>query len=474
MARKKQNLPFLENIEIVDAGSEGKSVGRYNERVVFIPYAIPGDIVDVQVTNKKKSYFEARLVNLKKPSALRIEPICEHFGVCGGCKWQVLNYNDQLTFKQKQVADALVRLGKIDVSTMNPILGNEKQYYYRNKLEFTFSNFRWLENFNKEEGTENRNMNGLGFHIPGMFDRIVDIKKCHLMDEPSNAIRLSVNKFANENNISFFDLKKQFGLLRNLIIRNTSIGNLMVIVVFFEDDKIKRDLLMEHLKLSFPEITSLIYIINSKKNDSISDQDFVVFHGNDHIVEEMTSLDGLKLKFKVGPKSFYQTNSQQAEKLYSMVAEFSNLKGNEIVYDLYTGTGTIANFVAKNASKVIGIEYVAEAIEDAKANSEINNISNTLFFAGDMVKVLNDNFVSTYGKPDLIITDPPRAGMHADVIEMLRKIAAKKVVYVSCNPATQARDLALLSDIYKISHLQPVDMFPQTAHVENIAVLELI
>lgn len=473
MGRRKRNLPFLENLEILDAGSEGKAVARYNERVVFIPFAVPGDIVNVQVIAKKKSYYEGKVLSFIKESPLRIQPECIHFGVCGGCKWQVLKYEDQLKFKQKQVEDALVRIGKIDISTINPIMGNSKAYYYRNKLEFTFSNKRWLEDFQKGEDFEERNMNGLGFHKPGMFDRVLDIQKCHLMDEPINDIRNSVKDFAIENSITFFDIRNQYGLLRNLIIRNTSIGDLMVIVVFYEDDLEKRNLLMNFLKDKFPKITSLVYIINSKPNDSISDQDFVIFDGNDHIVEEMVNLKGEKLKFKIGPKSFYQTNSKQAQNLYLKIAEYSDLQGNEVVYDLYTGTGTIANFVAGDAKKVIGIEYISEAIDDAKINSQINNISNTEFFAGDMAKVLNDEFVNTHGAADLIITDPPRAGMHQDVIDMLLKIKAKKIVYVSCNPATQARDLALLTDLYQVINLQPVDMFPQTAHVENIAVLSL-
>lgn len=471
MRRKKQILPFLESVEILDAGSEGKAIARINERVVFVPFAVPGDIVDIQVIKKKKSFFEAKIVNLVEPSNLRIKPKCDYFGVCGGCKWQVIDYENQLKFKQKQVVDALVRIGKVDISTMNPIMGNDRPYYYRNKLEFTFSNFRWLEDFNKGESLEGRNMNGLGFHKPGMFDRIIDIQECHLMEEPSNEIRNAVKSFANENKLEYFNLKQQSGLLRNLIIRSANTGDLMVIVVFYKNDSKKIDLMMNFLKETFSQITSLISIINPKPNDSISDLNFNVISGKDHILETMTNRNGKLLYFKVGPKSFYQTNSRQAQNLYSKVAVFCDLKGNEIVYDLYTGTGTIANFIAENAKKVVGIEFVDEAINDAIENSVLNNFSNTKFFAGDMAKVLTDEFVEKNGFPDVIITDPPRAGMHPDVVKMLNRIKPEKIVYVSCNPATQARDLALLEN-YQIINLQPVDMFPQTAHVENIALLK--
>ena len=473
MGRKRNRYPKLENVEIVDAGAEGKAVGKVDERVVFVPWAVPGDVVDVQVVKKKKSYYEGRITAFKKYSGLRIEPQCRHFGVCGGCKWQHLNYKDQLRFKQKQVEDALTRIAKIDISPMKTVLANDKPLFYRNKLEFTFSNFRWLEDYSKDDDLSGRNMNGLGFHIPGMFDRIVDVKECLLQPEPSNAIRLAVRDFALNNQMSFFDLKKQEGLLRNLIIRTSTTGDIMVIVVFYEDKKEERELLMNFIKDSFPQVTSLMYIINQKRNDSITDQEVITFAGNDHIIEQMEDPSGNMLKFKIGPKSFYQTNSVQARNLYSVAASFAGLTGNEVVYDLYTGTGTIACFVASKASKVVGIEYVEEAIEDAKVNAGINGISNASFFAGDMVKVLTGDFVKANGRPDVVITDPPRAGMHTKVVEMLLMLETPVIVYVSCNPATQARDIALLKEKYDVVDIQPVDMFPQTAHVENVAKLVL-
>ncbi|MBN2745876.1 MAG: 23S rRNA (uracil(1939)-C(5))-methyltransferase RlmD [Bacteroidales bacterium] len=473
MGRKMKFFPILENLEVVDAGVEGNAVAKHGEKVVFVPFVVPGDVIDVKITDKKKSFLHGRAIAIKKFSPLRIDPVCEHFTVCGGCKWQNMHYSDQLKFKHKQVEDALTRIGKIDISGINEILENETAYNYRNKLEFTFSNFRWLEDFQRGESIENRNMNGLGFHKPGLFDRVVDINSCHLMDNAANQIRNQIRDYAQLHKLSFFDIKRRDGFLRNLIIRNTLDGDLMVILVFFKEMEAERVDLLNFVKNTFPQITSLIYIINSKPNDSIADQEFEIYHGKPYITETMTTPDGKQVTFQIGPKSFYQTNSKQANRLYNMVMNYANLQGSEILYDLYTGTGTIANFLAHRAGKVIGIEYIGEAIEDAKTNSQINGIENSDFVAGDMVKVLNDEFVATHGKPDVIITDPPRAGMHADVVKMILKLEPKRIVYVSCNPATQARDLAMLTEKYSIKKLQPVDMFPQTAHVENIALLEL-
>ncbi len=468
MGRRKDTLPKIEDVEIFDAGTEGKSVGKHHDKVVFVHYAVPGDIVDLQVTKKKKSYLEARVIRYKKYSPLRIEPKCSYFGICGGCKWQHLDYQQQLLFKQKQVVDNLQRIGRIDTSSIKPIIANETPYFYRNKLEFTFSNFRWLTDFNKGDDVSGHDMDGLGFHIPGMFDRVIDIENCLLQEDPSNAIRNEVRNFAKQNGMSFFDLKKQVGMMRNLIIRTSSTGEVMVIVVFFFDDPTKRVALLENLKQKFPQITSLMFVINMKSNDSITDQDVILYSGNDFMMEEMGGL-----KFKVGPKSFYQTNSKQAYELYKVALDFARISENDIVYDLYTGTGTIANFVAGKAKKVIGIEYVESAIDDARINSQLNNIFNTHFYAGDMVKVLTDDFIKQNGVPSLIITDPPRAGMHPKVVDMLNKLRVPKIVYVSCNPATQARDLSMMSEIYDVVAIQPVDMFPQTAHVENIVLLTL-
>ena len=473
MGRRKRRLPAFEDVEIFDAGAEGKAVGRASDgKVVFVPYAVPGDVVDVQAVKKKSSFYECKITAFKKYSSLRIEPQCRHFGTCGGCKWQHLSYDNQLKFKQKQVEDALTRIAKIDISPIKEIIGNDSEYFYRNKLEFTFSNFRWLEDYSKDEDFSERNMNGLGFHIPGMYDRVLDIKECLLQGEPSNAIRLAVRDFAIEHALSFFDLKKQQGLLRNLIIRTSTTGDLMVVVVFYEDDEEKHKLLLNFLAEKFPQISSLNYIVNQKRNDSITDQEVILYRGKDHIMEQMEDPEGQVLHFKIGAKSFYQTNSLQARKLYSVAADFTALSGDEIVYDLYTGTGTIANFVARKAAKVVGIEYVEDAVEDARVNSRLNDIDNTVFFAGDMVKILTDEFVARNGSPDVVISDPPRAGMHAKVVAMLLKLKPRKIVYVSCNPATQARDIALMKDDYKVTKIQPVDMFPQTAHVENVVLLE--
>jgi len=466
--KKRREKPLLLEVEITTAGTEGKAVGRVDDKVVFVPFAAPGDVVDVQVTKKKRSYMEGKITRFHKKSELRIEPECEHFTVCGGCKWQHLPYAEQAKFKQKQVEDNLSRIGHIDVSDIRPIVGAEKEYYYRNKLEYTFSNLAWLTDFSKEMDFSERDMNALGFHIPGMFDRVLDIKHCHLQAEPSNKIRLAVKAYAKEHNLSFFDIRNQHGFLRNLIVRTASTGEIMIVVVFFHEDVNAREGLLKYLQEHFPEITSLMYVINEKKNDSITDQEVKLFAGKDFMLEQMEDL-----KFKVGPKSFYQTNNDQAYKLYKITRDFANLSGNELVYDLYTGTGTIANFIAARAKKVIGIEYVPEAIEDAKINSDLNNIENTDYFAGDMVKVLDDLFIDTHGKPDVIITDPPRAGMHPKVVELLNRIEAKRIVYVSCNPATQARDVEILMQKYEVKAIQPVDMFPQTHHVENVMLLEL-
>lgn len=466
MSRKKNKLPLLEQIEIVDVAAEGKAIAKYEDLVIFVPFVAPGDIVDIQVTKKRKNYREGKAVKFHKYSENRIDAFCEHFSICGGCKWQHLKYEDQLFYKQKQVSDNLQRIGKVDVGNIFPILASKNTNFYRNKLEYTFSNRKWITDFNKNDDLTNENMNALGFHIPGFFDRVVDVKKCFLQKDPSNQIRLAVKKFADENNISYFDIRKQEGLLRNLIIRNTSTCDLMVIVVFFFEDKTAIKKLLDFLNDEFPEITSLMYIINEKKNDSISDQKVLPYKGKEYITEEMEGLE-----FRIGPKSFYQTNSEQAYLLYKITREFAGFKGDEIVYDLYTGTGTIANFIAPKVKKVVGIEYIPEAIEDANENSKINNIENTFFYAGDMAKVLDNDFVNENGKPQVIISDPPRAGMQDKVVKQLLNIEAEKIVYVSCNPATQARDVELLSEKYTVEKSQAVDMFPHTQHVENVVLL---
>ncbi len=463
MSRKKQK-PFYEGLEIEDIGSEGKAIARTGEMVVFTTYAVPGDIVDLQVTKKRKRYAEANVTKFHKYSADRTESFCEHFGVCGGCKWQILPYEKQLHYKQKQVQDQLERIGKIKLIGFMPILRSEKDTFYRNKLEFTFSNKRWLTT--DEFNSEIKNYNALGFHVPGLFDKIININKCWLQPEPSNKIRNFIYKYAIDNGLSFFDIKSKAGFLRTLIIRTSTTGEIMVILSFYHEDKANREELLSSLGNEFPEITSLLYVINSKGNDTITDQNIELFKGRDFILEQME-----ELKFKIGPKSFYQTNSEQAYNLYKVVRNFAELKGNETVYDLYTGTGTIANFVAKQVHKVVGIEYVPEAIEDARENSAINNITNTIFYSGDIKSVLNDDFILENGQPDVIITDPPRAGMHNDVIESMIKSGAQKIIYVSCNPATQARDLALFDAYYEVKGIQPVDMFPHTHHVENVVLL---
>jgi 23S rRNA (uracil1939-C5)-methyltransferase len=464
--KKEYTIKIVENITVTDANSDGKAIAKEEGLVYFIEGAVPGDVVDVQVFKKKKTFVEGKAVKIHKESDLRTPAFCQHFGTCGGCKWQNMVYDAQLFYKQKQVYDALTRLCKIELPEIAAILPSQETRYYRNKLEYTFSNKRWLGQ--NEIGTENLNANALGFHIPKRFDKILDIETCYLQAEPSNSIRLTIRRYALDNNLPFFDLREQQGFLRNLIIRTSTTGDLMVILAFYYEDETLRIPLLQFLASAYPQITALLYVINHKGNDTISDLEIKCFSGNPFIMEAMEGL-----KFKVGPKSFYQTNSLQAYELYKIVREFADFKGSEVVYDLYTGTGTIANFIASKVKRVIGIEYIEEAIEDARENSVFNNISNTEFFAGDMKDVLTNAFVSTHGKPDVIITDPPRAGMHEDVVKRLLEIASEKIVYVSCNPATQARDLALLDEKYKVTKIQPVDMFPHTHHVENVVLLML-
>lgn len=470
MARKKKELPLLEKVTITDVAAEGKAVAKVNELVIFVPYVVPGDVVDLQVKRKKNHYAEAVAVKFHEKSPLRTEPFCSHFGVCGGCKWQCLSYEEQLKYKQKQVFDNLTRIGKVELPEFRPILGSEKTCFYRNKLEFTFSNKRWLTEEEVKQDVKYDQMNAVGFHIPGAFDKVLAIDKCWLQDDISNQIRNAVRDYAYAHNFPFFDLRTQEGLLRNIMIRTSSTGELMVVLqckVTDDEGRRKMEEILQFMADSFPQITSLMYVINNKCNDTIGDLDVEVFKGNDHIFEEMKGL-----RFKVGPKSFYQTNSEQAYNLYKVAREFAGLTGNELVYDLYTGTGTIANFVARQARKVVGIEYVPEAIEDAKVNSALNGIDNTLFYAGDMKDILTNDFIAEHGRPDVIITDPPRAGMHNDVIDVILAAEPKRIVYVSCNPATQARDLQLLDGKYKVTAVQPVDMFPHTHHVENVVQLE--
>ena len=467
MARKKKELPLIENVEIVDIAAEGKAIAKIEDMVVFIPYVVPGDIIDLQITRKKNKYAEGKPVRFVSYSPDRTEAFCEHFGICGGCKWQILPYAEQLKYKQKQVTDNLVRIGKIELPEIQPILGSAKTEFYRNKLEFTFSNKKWLTLEQINSGESFDNMNALGFHIPGMFDKVLDINKCWLQDDISNQIRNFVREYCTDKDYTFFDLRNKGGLMRNIIVRTSTTGELMLIVVFYEANRTKREDLLNAIADRFPEITSLLYIVNEKANDTITDQIVLRWKGNDFIYEEMEGL-----KFKIGPKSFYQTNSEQAYELYKITRDFAGLTGNELVYDLYTGTGTIANFVARQAKKVIGIEYVEDAIEDAVYNSKNNKIKNTLFFAGDMKDILTQDFINQHGRPDVIITDPPRAGMHDDVINTILFAEPERIVYVSCNPATQARDLSLLSVKYAVKKVQPVDMFPHTHHVENVVLLE--
>ncbi|MCL1868419.1 MAG: 23S rRNA (uracil(1939)-C(5))-methyltransferase RlmD [Paludibacter sp.] len=472
----KKPLPLLTNIEITDIAAEGKAIARVDDLVVFVPFVVPSDVVDLQIIKKKKNYAEARVVRFEKYAENRCQPLCPHFGICGGCKWQILPYAEQLRFKQQQVVDNLTRIGKIELPPPNrtqgdfkgffSILGSAKTEYYRNKLEFTFSNKKWL--IDPKSNTDENSVNSaVGFHIPTMFDKVLDIEKCVLQDDISNQIRNEVRRYAIENHISFFDIRNHEGFLRTMIIRTSTTGELMVIMVFYYEDKTTQNALLQHIADKFPQITSLLFIINSKANDTIADQQVNIFKGNDYIFEQMESL-----KFKIGAKSFFQTNTLQAYELYKTARNFANLKGDETVYDLYTGTGTIANFIAKYCRQVIGIEYVPEAIEDAEINSKINGISNTKFFAGDIKNILNQDFICENGKPDVIITDPPRAGMHDDVIAAINTAEPKKIVYISCNPATQARDLNLLSEKYQVVAVQPVDMFPHTHHVENVVLME--
>lgn len=468
--RNKKKLPIIENVTITAVAAEGKSLARVDDKVVFVPYVVPGDVVDLQVKKKKSSFMEAVAINIHEYSPLRDTPFCEHYGVCGGCKWQCLKYEEQLKAKQQQVYDNLTRIGKVELPEFMPILGSKKTREYRNKLEYGFSNKRWLTEDEVKQDVKYDVMDAVGFHISGAFDKILDINKCHLMDDLQNRIRNDIRDYALQHGLVFYDLRQNSGLLRSMMLRNSNTGEFMLLIQFRIDTAEEKEqalALLQHLADTFPEITSLLYVDNHKANDTFGDQEVHCFKGTDFIYETMEDL-----KFKVGPKSFYQTNTDQAYELYSVARDFAGLTGNELVYDLYTGTGTIANFVAKKAKKVIGIEYVPEAIEDAKVNSEVNGIDNTLFFAGDMKDILNKEFIAQYGRPEVIITDPPRAGMHQDVIDTILFAAPQRIVYVSCNPATQARDLQLLDADYKVTKVQPVDMFPHTQHVENVVLLE--
>ena len=470
MSRNKKPLPLLEKITITGVAAEGKALAKVNDLVVFVPYVVPGDVVDLQLKRKKNKYAEAVAVKFHEYSPQRAQPFCQHYGVCGGCKWQCLSYADQIKYKQKQVTDNLTRIGKVELPEISPILGSEKTEFYRNKLEFTFSDKRWLTEEEVKADVKYDQMNAVGFHIPGAFDKVLAIDKCWLQDDISNQIRNAIRDYAYEHNYAFYNIRNHEGLLRNLMIRTSSTGELMVLLqvrVSCDKDLEQTKELLAYVADQFPQITSLLYVVNNKQNDTINDLDVQVFKGNDHIFEEMEGL-----RFKVGPKSFYQTNSEQAYNLYKVARDFAGLTGEELVYDLYTGTGTIANFVSRQAKKVIGIEYVPEAIEDAKVNSAINGIDNTLFYAGDMKDMLTQDFINEHGRPDVIITDPPRAGMHNDVIDVILFAEPKRIVYVSCNPATQARDLSLLDAKYKVIKVQPVDMFPHTHHVENVVLLE--
>ena len=477
MTRKHKPLPLLEHITIESVAAEGKCIFHYDNKVVFVPFCVPGDVVDIQITKKKHSFMEGRVERIISYSKVRETPMCEHFGICGGCKWQNLPYEEQLKAKQQQVFDQLTRIGKVELPPFQPILGSVKTKEYRNKLEFGCANKRWYTKEEiaalppKEEGQEgNLSESAIGFHITGAFDKIYPIKKCWLMDDLHNEIRNEISRYAKENSLSFYDIRAQHGLLRDLMMRNSNTGEFMLLVQFHYDeegDEQKAMQLLQHIADTFPQITSLIYVDNQKGNDTFGDLELTTFKGTDFIYETMEDL-----KFKVGPKSFYQTNTDQAYHLYCVARSFAQLTGSELVYDLYTGTGTIANFVAHQAKQVIGIEYVPEAIEDAKENSHVNGINNTLFYAGDMKDILTDDFIQEHGQPDVIITDPPRAGMHADVVKVILNAAPKRIVYVSCNPATQARDLQLMDADYKVTAVQPVDMFPHTPHVENVVLLE--
>ncbi len=467
MSRKKK-FHLFENIEVVDTAAKGKTVAKSPDgRVVFLSNAVPGDIVDIRTGRKRKSYYEGKAVKFHHLSDKRVDPVCEHFGLCGGCKWQHMNYQDQLAYKQKEVTNNLIRIGHLELPEITPIAGCDKIYFYRNKMEFSFSDSRWLTEEELKSDIEFEDKNACGFHIPGMWDKILDVNKCHLQEDPSNTMRNSIKKFAIDNGISFFNPRQRTGMLRTLMIRISSTGEIMLVIQFFKEDVEKRELLLNHIAENFKEITSLQYIINEKGNDSIYDQDIILFQGRDHIFEEMEGL-----KFKINAKSFYQTNSTQAYELYKIARDFADLQGDEIVYDLYTGTGTIAQFVASKAKKVIGVEAVPQAIIDAKENARLNGIDNTVFYDGDMAKVFTQDFIEQNGHPDLIITDPPRDGMHQKVVMQILNILPEKVVYISCNSATQARDLALMKEQYVIEKSQAVDMFPQTHHVENVVLLK--
>ena len=469
MRKQNRRKPiFLENIEIIDTANKGKSVAKHDGRVIFVQGGVPGDICDITVFKRRKKFWEARIEKIHTLSVRRSEPKCEHFGTCGGCKWQNMNYTSQLEFKQNEVLNNLKRIGGIELAEHEEIIGSKNEYFYRNKMEFTFSNKRWLTLEEIQSDAEIADKDALGFHVPGMFDKVIDLNNCYLQKEPSNSIRLSVKKFADENGLTYFDIRNHEGLLRNLLIRTSSTNNLMVLVQFFEDNKKNINLLMEHIKISFPEITSLLYVINQKANDTMYDQDIICFNGKDHIMEEM---DGLH--FKIGAKSFFQTNSEQAKILYRKTKKLAEITEKDLVYDLYTGTGTIAQYVATSAKKVIGIDSVEEGIKAAYENAERNKIENCTFYTGDMKEIFTDEFIVENGTPDVIITDPPRDGMHKKVVEQILKIGAKRIVYISCNSATQARDLSLMDNLYKVTQIQPIDMFPQTHHVENIVVLEL-
>ncbi|WP_166961390.1 23S rRNA (uracil(1939)-C(5))-methyltransferase RlmD [Yeosuana marina] len=467
MSRRNKKQIFT-NIEVIDAGAKGKTIAKAPDgKVILLPNAVPGDVVDIQTFKKRKAYYEGKAVKFHKLSNKRTQPACEHFGVCGGCKWQDMGYEHQLFYKQKEVVNNLVRIGHIELPEVTPILGCEKQYFYRNKMEFSFSDARWLTLEEIQSDEDLGDKNALGFHIPGMWDKILDLNTCHLQEDPSNAIRNAVKQFSIENNFEFFNTRNQTGLLRTMMIRTASTGDIMVMIQFFKDDKPKRELLLDYIAETFPQVTSLQYVINGKANDTIYDQEVICYKGNDHIFEEMEGL-----KFKINAKSFYQTNSAQAYQLYKITRDFAGLSGNELVYDLYTGTGTIAQFIAKQANKVIGVEAVPDAIIAAKENAQLNNITNVDFFVGDMKQVFNAHFIATHGQPNVIITDPPRDGMHKDVVQQILNISPEKIVYVSCNSATQARDLTLMDRDYKVTKVQAVDMFPQTFHVENVVLLE--
>ena len=467
MGRKKLDL-ILENVKIEAVAAEGKSLAHVDGTVVFVEFAVPGDIVNVKVTKKKKNYMEGFILERVKPSEDRLQPFCEHFGICGGCRWQPLPYDMQLKAKQQQVWDQLVRIGHLEIPDISPILPSDKTKYYRNKLEFTFSNKRWIYNNEDPDSLTDEERLGLGFHVGKFFDKVLDIKHCSLQPEPSNEIRLFIREYAVTHNLEFYNIRENTGFLRNIIIRNNQVGDVMLTVCFAYDDQDKIVPMLDAIAAEFPQIKSLHYVINEKLNDSISDLDCILYKGEDAIWETMG-----KLKFKIGPKSFYQTNSEQAYKLYSVAKEFAALTGNEVVYDLYTGTGTIAQFISDKASKVIGIEYVKEAIEDARINAEANGITNCTFFDGDMKDILTADFIKEHGKPEVMIIDPPRAGMHPDVVKVIMEAAPERIVYVSCNPASQARDLAMMSPMYEITAVQPVDMFPHTMHVENVCALKL-